>query len=83
MVPPPLQDGIAGFLFVRDNQKCCMGPEVKIYDLVNVYMKEGVTTHYIAARPFDVVGTFRVDPLSDEYGLYGLYAIEDAVVIER
>lgn len=83
MYPQSMQEGIAGFAFVRDNQICCFGRSPKVYDIVDVFLKDGVTTHYIPNRPFDVVGTFRIEPEPDGNEMWRLYTIEDAVVVER
>ncbi len=45
-------------------------------------MRKGVTTNYIQNRPFDVVGTFRIQPEASKGQLIQLYVIEDAVVIQ-
>lgn len=84
MFPPSRDQGIEIFQLARDNEICCFGKQAKIYDKFPVTMKEGVTTHYIFGRPFDVVGTFRIDPFSfDDEELFELYKIEDAIVIEK
>lgn len=84
MYPPFEQTGIEAFGFARDNQICCFGKNPKIYDLFPVTLRQGVTTYYILNRPFDVVGVFHISPAVDEDGeLLRLYAIDDAVVIEK
>ena len=83
MYPNFQETGITAFVLARDNQICCFGREAKIYDLVNVYLKQGETTRYIQNRPFDVVGIFRINPDADEDGIYQLYEIEEARVIDR
>ncbi len=47
-------------------------------------MREGVTTDYILNRPFDVIGTFHIDPImeSDEE-FYSMYRIKDATIVDR
>ncbi|WP_197441022.1 prolipoprotein diacylglyceryl transferase [Thalassoglobus neptunius] len=83
MFPTVKSEGIKRFLFVRDNGICCFGRMAKLYDKLGVTLKEGETTRYIEGRPFDVVGTFVLDPwiLDDELDL--LYHIEDAEVLEH
>ena len=84
MYPTYDTEGIERFVLARDNQICCFGRDPKIYDLVQVDMKSGKTTNYIpATRAFDVVGTFRIKMLAEEGKPYGLYLIEQAVVIDR
>jgi hypothetical protein len=82
MYPPPEQEGLGGFLFVRDNQICCFGREPKVYDKVGVLLKENVTTDYIQGRPFDVVGKLSIQPEEEDGKLLFLYFIEDAVVVD-
>lgn len=85
MYPPFQETGISAFVLARDNQICCFGRNPKIYDLVKVTLKSGTTTDYIQNRPFDVVGKFRIemDALEDDGTIFGLYYIDDAVVIEK
>lgn len=79
---PPFQDtDLEAFILARDNQICCFGRDPKVYDLVRVLMKDGVTTDYIENRPFDVVGVFHI---GDDASIPGkLYTLDDAVVISR
>lgn len=72
--------GIPRFTFVRDTGLCCFGPKGKIYDLINVTLKEGTTTEYIELRPFDVVGTFRIDLREYDGEIAELYWIDDAAI---
>lgn len=83
MYPSFEETGIEQFLLARDNQICCFGRDPKIYDLVHVRMKSGVTTRYIANRPFDVVGVFRIKPAALDGRLAALYKIEEGTVIEK
>lgn len=79
---PPFQDtDIRGFVLARDNQICCFGRTPKEYDLVETFLRKGVTTHYIQNRPFDVVGIFRIKSEIEKYT--AMYELEDAVVIEK
>lgn len=92
MFPPLQTDGLKGFIFVRDNQVCCFGPNAKAYDKLTVRLKKGNTTSYIQGRPFDVIGTFKLDAwIEDERDMRTgkfieklgmLYHIEDAVVVD-
>jgi len=83
MYPPFRETGIEFFVLARDNQICCFGRNPKVYDLISVEMREGVTTNYILNRPFDVVGTFHIRPEVDGDELFGLYEITDAQVIDQ
>lgn len=79
---PPFQDtDIRGFVLARDNQICCFGRTPKEYDLVDIFLRKGVATHYIQNRPFDVVGVFRIKSEIEKYT--AMYELEDAVVIEK
>lgn len=85
MKPGLLSTGIPQFLLVRDTGLCCFGPAGKIYDLIAVTLAEGTTTDYIELRPFDVVGTFRIqlEVLEDEDLIFGLYYIDNAKIIQK
>lgn len=83
MKPGLLLTGIPQFLFVRDTGLCCFGPKGKVYDMIAVTLKAGTTTDYIELRPFDVVGTFRIEVLElDDGTIFGLYYIDDGVIIQ-
>jgi hypothetical protein len=84
MYPTYDTEGIEKFVLARDNQICCFGRDPKIYDLVQVNMKDGKSTHYIpASRAFDVVGKFKIEMHSQDGKPYGLYVIDQADVIDR
>lgn len=82
MIPPFQARGLKRFALARDNGICCFVRTPKIYDVIDVRMAEGQTTHYIANTPFDVEGIFRIQPIADDGELYKLYKIENATVIE-
>lgn len=44
MYPTFQATGIDQFVLARDNQICCFGRNPKVYDLVSVQMRDGVTT---------------------------------------
>ena len=79
---PTYADPVTRFILARDNQICCFGRNPKPYDLVSVKLAEGNSSPYIQNRPFDVVGTFRIDPVRDGDDWLQLYKITDAEVIE-
>ena len=78
---PTFQDPVAVFVLARDNQICCFGRNPKIYDLVKVALRKGVTSPYIQNRPFDVVGRFHIANTIQDGRL--LYSIDDAIVVDR
>lgn len=79
MMPSFVPDGLKGFVLARDNEICCFGRSPKIYDIIPVELREGVTTRYIEGRPFDVVGVMHVDP---DIELFQMFYMDDAIVIE-
>ncbi len=82
MYPPFQETDLPFFVLARDNAICCFGRDPKRYDVIDVTMRDGVTTDYIANRPFDVVGVFHIAPETSQGQLYQLYLIDDAIVIE-
>jgi hypothetical protein len=82
MYPPFQETDLPFFVLARDNAICCMGRDPKRYDVIDVEMRDGVTTDYIQNRPFDVVGVLRIRPEASRGVLYQLYLIEDAVVVK-
>jgi hypothetical protein len=84
MRPPFQETGLRGFHLTRDDQFCCFGPSPRPCDVIRVTLRDGTTTDYIPDRPFDVVGTFRVEPQSAPDGtLEELYRLQDAVLVQR
>ncbi len=83
MYPAYKATGLTSFGLARDNGICCFVRQAKIYDLFPVQMAEGQTTDYIQNRPFDVVGTFHIDPLVEDDELFRLYRIDNARVISN
>ena len=83
MYPTFKETGLQAFILARDNQICCFGRDPKIYDLVRISLRKGVTSDYIQGRPFDVEGVFHIKPESEDDELFRLYSIDDAVVIDR
>jgi hypothetical protein len=82
MKPSGVTEGIPQFVFVRSTDLCCFGPKGKVYHLIAVTLKKGLTTDYIELKPFDVVGKFRIDMIQIEDGLiFLLYHIDDAAII--
>lgn len=81
MYPTFVATGLTEFVLARDNGICCFVRQPKVYDIIGVVMAEGETTDYIANRPFDVEGIFRIDPQADDKDLSRLYRIEQAKVL--
>ncbi len=81
MYPSFKDKGLKGFVFTRDTGVCCFGPDPYIFLRAEVKLADGERTDYIHMRPFDIEGTFRIDPLGDEGELLQLYRIEDAKVL--
>ena len=79
---PTYADPVRAFILARDNQICCFGRNPKPYDLVTVKLADGEESRYIQNRPFDVVGTFRIDPRREGEDWLRLYRIDAARVIE-
>jgi len=82
MYPAFSETGLTGFGFARDNDICCFGKNPKVYDLFAVKLRENVTTDYIQGRPFDVVGVFHILPASEEWNIFGMYRMDDAIVVD-
>ena len=80
MFPPFEEEEIPVFTLARDNQICCFGRNPLVYDLVDVFMRKGVTTDYIQHRPFDVIGVFHI---GDSIVPGELYSMDDAIVIDQ
>lgn len=83
MKPGLVMTGIPQFMLVRDTGLCCFGPKGKIYDMIATTLKPPATTDYIELRPFDVVGTFRIELLEEDVIIFGLYYLDDAQIIQR
>ncbi|RLS54803.1 MAG: hypothetical protein DWH91_10890 [Planctomycetota bacterium] len=83
MFPPPYEEGLEQFAFVRDNEICCFGREAKVYDKFGVSLKPGTTARYIEGRPFDVIGTMHVKSRFLGEKLMYLYTLSDAEIIDR
>lgn len=81
MYPTFKAEGLTSFVFTRDTGACCFGPDPYIFLRAKVKLADGEETDYIHMTPFDVEGTFRIVPLSDDDGLWQLYRIEDARVL--
>lgn len=83
MFPTFESTGIERFVLARDAEKCCFGPNAKVYDLIAVELKPGKTCDYIHLRPFDVVGTLRIEMQAEGDQALGLYRIENAELVQK
>jgi hypothetical protein len=82
MKPSTQSEGIPEFVFVRSTDLCCFEPKGRVDHLVATKLKPGSTTDYIALKPFDVVGTFRIELVQFDDGLIILlYHVDDATII--
>jgi hypothetical protein len=82
MKPSGVTEGIPQFLLVRSTDLCCFGPKGKVYHLIDVKLKPGLTTDYIELKPFDVEGKFKIEKIELDDGLiFLLYHIDDAAII--
>jgi hypothetical protein len=83
MFPTYEATGLTAFTLARDNGICCFVRQPKIYDIIEIEMAPGKTSDYIDGKPFDVEGTFRIQPEADDKTLYRLYRVENARVLLR
>lgn len=81
MYPTFEATGLTSFTLARDNGICCFVRQPKIYDIISISLAPGEVSDYIANRPFDVEGIFRIDPGADQTDLSRLYKIEQARVL--
>jgi len=81
MYPTFEASGLTRFTLARDNGICCFVRQPKIYDIIGIELAGGITTDYIEGRPFDVEGTFHIEPMADEKDLSRLYRIDNARVL--
>lgn len=81
MMPTFESTGLERFVLARDTGLCCFGRNPKVYDLIAVELKPGKLCDYIHLRPFDVIGTLRIDMVAEGDKPLGLYWIEDAEVV--
>jgi len=83
MMPTYESTGLERFVLARDAGLCCFGSNPKVYDLIAVEMKPGKTCDYIHLRPFDVVGTLRIDLQTEDDKPLSLYWLEDAEIVQK
>lgn len=74
------QSGLSRFVFVRDNQECCFGPQAAIYDNILVKLDKGSETDY-TVRPVVVEGKFALKEYKGPDGkIWSLYRMYEAKV---
>ncbi len=83
MIPTFESTGLERFVLARDAGLCCFGANPKVYDLISVELKPDKPTDYIHLRPFDVVGTFKIDLVTEGDKPLGLYWIENGEVLQK
>ncbi|TWT61165.1 hypothetical protein [Rubinisphaera italica] len=83
MYPTLSKTGITYFQHVRDNEICCFGRTPKIYDRISTILQAGKPAEYIQGRPYDVLGTLRMDPIYEDGEWLQLYLLEDAIVLDK
>lgn len=83
MMPTFESTGLERFVMARDTGLCCFGRNPKVYDLISVELKPDKPTDYIHLRPFDVIGTLKIELVAEDNRPIGLYWIEDAEVVRN
>jgi len=84
MKPGNLTEGIPQFVFVRSTDLCCFEPKGRVDHLIATTLKQGTTTGFIDLKPFDVVGTFRIELIQFDDGLIILlYHVDNATIIRN
>ncbi len=78
MEPPFMAEGLTQFLIARDVYTTGWRQNPMISELVDVTLRDGVTTDYIHNRAFDVVGLLRI---TDEAKPGRFYQLTNAIVI--
>ncbi len=81
MKPLNVAEDLPEFPLVRSTDMCCFGPKGKVYHMIAVRLRPGLTTDYIELTPFDVEGNLRVEV--EELGglIIYIYHIDDAAII--
>lgn len=81
MKPVSVTEGLPAFPFVRSTDMCCFGPKGKVYHMIDVTLKAGLTTDYIELKPFDVEGSFRIELAELDGLIFFIYHIDDAAIV--
>jgi len=81
MKPVSVTEGLPAFPFVRSTDMCCFGPKGKVYHMIDVTLKPGLTTDYIELKPFDVEGTLRIEVTELGEIIIFIYHIDDAAIV--
>ena len=78
MLPHTQTRGIAEFVLLR-NAECKFGPGGQADHLIQVKLKDGVTTDYRGDRPLEVVGRLKINPFNGPGGItYCIYDLENS-----
>jgi len=81
MKPVSVTEGLPAFPFVRSTDMCCFGPKGKVYHMIDVTLKPGLTTDYIELKPFDVEGSFRIELAELDGLIFFIYHIDNAAIV--
>lgn len=80
ILPSFKQSGLKKFVFVRDNQECCFGPNAALYDCILVELAKGTSTDF-SVRPVTISGTFFVkEYLGPDGETWAIFRLKDARV---
>ena len=76
--PDGQKEGIRQFVLVPDMKSCCFGGNPKLTDMIEVKLRDGLTTHFSYTKR-KLAGTFKVDTqLKPINGVGGVYYQLDA-----
>jgi hypothetical protein len=82
MYPTYEETGIETFVLDHSPRITNFGTDPKVYELLQVKLAAGTTTDYVGgARPTEVIGLFRIELCIEDGKIYGLYFLDDAVVV--
>lgn len=79
MLPTFQSEGLTAFTIQRDLNAMGFGPNPRISAIIEVQLREGVTTDYIDNRLFDVVGVLKIGA---DVSPGRFYQLSDAIVID-
>ncbi|MFN0199820.1 MAG: hypothetical protein ACKVT0_23960 [Planctomycetaceae bacterium] len=83
MVAPFEATGLKEFVLGADEPVVSFGRIAKVYDVFQVTLAEGQTTHYTELNALDVEGVFHIDPMEIDGELVRMYSIDDAVIVKK
>lgn len=80
MFPTFAAEGLTGFTLGRDISASLFHPNPPISELIDVALRDGITTDYIENRAFDVVGVLKIGA---EVAPGRFYQLSDAILIDE